>query len=274
MSIVIFQHPFIKPDLYIQTGADNINWTYTLNTQRYPTYGGEVVQILSCFIDTLTIQGTVARQQSRDTSSPRADAGMEDIYEYFLTYMQLASQGGTGTTAYSERYIKFLYPERGWYLAFQCQELPGYMLDRDTSAPTWQISGKVVELPALMTGMTLDDILAGGAGAGNGVGANVAAFQNVQDGVDLKQPDPASNPFNTPFPTGVKVNKQQQQLAQQALQGLGGQFGKIVQSWSNGDFSSVLGSTPTQFNTSGRGSISGGTNPIPTQAAGKKKKGK
>src|ERR1700756_4389028 len=116
MAVCIFHHHFISPDLYVQTGADNINWTYTLNTQRYPTYGGEVVQILSCFIDTLTIQGTVARQQSRDTSKPQSDAGMEDIYKWFLQYMQIASQGRKGTTAYSERYIKFTYPARGWSL--------------------------------------------------------------------------------------------------------------------------------------------------------------
>ncbi|HXQ39402.1 MAG TPA: hypothetical protein VN843_35710, partial [Anaerolineales bacterium] len=96
-------------------------------------------------------------------------------------------------------------------------------------------------------------------------------FQALQDGIDLTNPDPANNPFNSPFPTGVKVNKQQQILAQQALQSLGGQFGRIIQSWANGDFSSVLGSTPTQFDTSGRGSITGGPNPIPTQGAGKKR---
>src|ERR1700756_3668718 len=105
MAVCIFHHDFISPDLYVQTGADNINWTYTLNTQRYPTYGGEVVQILSCFIDTLTITGTLPRIQSRDQGAPRSDAGMEDIYQYFLQYMQIASQGGAGTTAYSERYL-------------------------------------------------------------------------------------------------------------------------------------------------------------------------
>jgi hypothetical protein len=273
MALVSFHHDFIPNDLYIQTGADNINWTYTLNTQRYPTYGGEVVQILSCFIDTLTIQGTVARQQSRDRGKPVSDAGMEDIYQWFLTYMQIASQGGKGTTAYSERYITFSYPERGWVLNFQCQELPGYALDRNTVAPTWQISGKVVEVPKLMSGMTLDDILAGGAGGGNGVGADVKAFQRIQDGIDLSQPDPANNPFNTAFPTGAKTSSQQQQLAQQALQNLGGQFGKIVQSWANGDFSSVLGSTPSQFNNPTFGPTPRSANPIPpTQAAGKKKK--
>lgn len=240
MAVIQFHHDYLPTDLYVQTGADSINWTYTLNTQRYPTYGGEVVQILSCFVDTLTITGTCERQWTGDFANP----GMEDIYRWFLGYMQVASQGGKGTVHYTERYITMLYLERGWVLDFQLQNLPGYMLDRDTPAPTWQIAGKVVE--QIGTGMSLDDILAGSAGMGNGVGADVTAFQNVQDGISLKYPDPSQSPFTSPF-QGKVTPAQIKTLQNSISQDLGSQFSKIVQSWGSGDYSSFLGAQPSQF---------------------------
>jgi hypothetical protein len=234
MPVLQFHHDFITEDLFVQTGADNINWTYGLNTQRYPTYGGEVVQILSCFVDTLTVQGSCERQLTGDYGNP----GMEDIYRWFLMYMQRASQGGKGTVTYTERYITMTYPERNWIVGFQLQNLPGYMLDRDTAAPTWQIAGKVVE--QIGTGMSLDDILAG-------AGADAVAFQKIQDGVSLKYPDPSQSPFTSPF-QGKVTPAQIKTLQDSVSKDLGNQFSKIVQAWSGGDYSSFLGAQPSQFN--------------------------
>src|SRR5687768_5528619 len=39
-----------------------VNWTYNLNTQTYPTYAGEVIQVLSVNIDKLTIQGQLGKE--------------------------------------------------------------------------------------------------------------------------------------------------------------------------------------------------------------------
>jgi hypothetical protein len=265
MTVVLqFHHDFIGQDLYVQTGADNINWTYTLNTQRYPTYGGEVVQILSCFVDTLTVQGTCERQMTGDYTNP----GMEDIYTWFLKYMQGASQGGAGTIAYTERYITMAYPARNWVVNIQLQSLPGYLLDRDTVAPTWQISGKVVE--EIGSGMSLDDILTGGGGFGNGVGADVQAFKNLQDGVSLKYPDPSQSPFTSPF-QGKVTPAQIKSLQDSISKDLGNQFSQIVQSWSNGDYSSFLGAQPSQFSNGAAVSPHNVNKPTVTHKAGKAK---
>src|SRR4051794_31156530 len=81
---LIFTHPNVRSGtpLTVTTGADMIRWTYTLNTANWPTYGGEVVQILSVAIDDVNIQGTC-----------RNYAEMENIYAYFLEFVQIATQG-------------------------------------------------------------------------------------------------------------------------------------------------------------------------------------
>lgn len=39
----------------------NVEWTYNVNTQVYDTYGGQVIQVLSVNIDTLTIDGQIGK---------------------------------------------------------------------------------------------------------------------------------------------------------------------------------------------------------------------
>lgn len=53
-----FYHPEVGY-LRVNTGADRMAWGYSLNTAVYPTYAGEVVQILSCYIDNLEITGSI-----------------------------------------------------------------------------------------------------------------------------------------------------------------------------------------------------------------------
>src|SRR5579884_427636 len=81
MPSVFFAHPQLGT-LSIDDGVDEIQWAYNLNTATFPTYGGEVIQILSVFIDDVTIGGTVATYHQ-----------MEAIYRFFAAYMQIATQG-------------------------------------------------------------------------------------------------------------------------------------------------------------------------------------
>lgn len=39
----------------------NVEWTYNVNTQVYDTYGGQVIQVLSVNIDSLTIDGQIGK---------------------------------------------------------------------------------------------------------------------------------------------------------------------------------------------------------------------
>lgn len=132
---IIFSHPNIGlPDLILDTNPDQIVWSYGLNTQNYQTFGGEVVQILSMFIDDMTIAGTVKSYKK-----------MEKIYEWFVAYMQLSTQGNR--QLYDTTPITFYYPARGWKFLLQPKAAPGFKYGTQVVAPTWSLKATVVESP-------------------------------------------------------------------------------------------------------------------------------
>src|ERR1019366_7215700 len=148
MPAVYFTHPVHQPgisigDLEIDTGIDDADWAYGLNTVTFPTYGGEVVQILSVYIDDLTLHGTLSTYRQ-----------MEAIYKYFARYIQIASQGtksvpGIGDSISGSAYnlwpITFSYPERNWFFKIIPLAVPGFRYGRDVVTPTWQIKAHVVD---------------------------------------------------------------------------------------------------------------------------------
>ena len=148
MAEIRFYHPNADPPtLSVQTGADKIEWSYGLNTQTIPTYGGEVVQILSAYVDDITISGTISSYQK-----------MEQIFKWFLTYFQVATQGNgvASDPRFVEKPVVMTYAERGWTVKFKPTSLPGYRLGTEVVAPTWQISGSVVEGDQEMNAATLE----------------------------------------------------------------------------------------------------------------------
>lgn len=135
---IIFSHAGL-PDLRLGVNPDQIVWSYGLNTQNYPTFGGEVVQILSMFIEDMTITGTVGSYRK-----------MEAIYQWFVAYMQTSTQGhgskGKGQ-AFDTTPVTFYYPRRGWKFLIQPKTAPGFRYGKDVVAPTWSIQAAVVESP-------------------------------------------------------------------------------------------------------------------------------
>ena len=81
---LLFHHELVNNGvpLVVTTGLDEIAWAYALNTATFPTYGGEVVQILSVYIDDMEVEGTV-----------RTYAEAEAIYSFFMKYFTIATQG-------------------------------------------------------------------------------------------------------------------------------------------------------------------------------------
>src|SRR3954471_4754865 len=100
MPAIIFKHPKVGNDLIITTGANEVSWSYNLNTVSYPTYGGEVVQVLSANIDQLSLTGEITSYQK-----------MEAIYEWFVKYFTVATQGGSEAN-YVETPVLMEYPHR------------------------------------------------------------------------------------------------------------------------------------------------------------------
>jgi hypothetical protein len=135
---LIFEHEQVG-GLSIWTGMDAIEWGYGLNTANFNTYAGEVIQILSVFIDDLTIEGTM-----------RTYAEVDAFYDFFLTYLQVATQGDRlnpirGQSSYNQKPMRFKYPHRGWEFEIIPTATPGLRYGREVVAPTWQLNAHVVD---------------------------------------------------------------------------------------------------------------------------------
>lgn len=98
------------------------SWGYTLGTSTYDTYGGRVMQVLSCKIDSLTISGTLRQPKGvnapaetsgylADSSSPYgAFENRFAVMEEFAEAMRqcIACQGETKVPS------RFCYPMLDW----------------------------------------------------------------------------------------------------------------------------------------------------------------
>jgi murein DD-endopeptidase MepM/ murein hydrolase activator NlpD len=117
--------------LTIKTGADEITWGYGLNTKRFPTYGGEVVQILSTYADQMTIKGTCRNYKE-----------LTEIYEYFKSYIFYTT--GIQDRERKQKYLLFEYPARNWKFVIMVADASGFRISRDVAAPEWQIKAEIV----------------------------------------------------------------------------------------------------------------------------------
>lgn len=135
---LLFSHELVNggEPLVVTTGADEIGWSYALNVAEFPTYGGEVVQILSVYIDDVTIEGTARQYED-----------VEEIYGFFMEYFTIATQGSTAASAnkYSQVPMIMEYAHRGWRFEIQPLEAPGFTYATETVAPRWQIKAHMVD---------------------------------------------------------------------------------------------------------------------------------
>lgn len=198
--------PCIQGDgsLMISTGANQIKWGYGLNTVTYPTYGGEVVQILSAYITDMDIGGDVQSYMQ-----------MEDIYIWFLVYMNTATQGPSdagqpGTSSYNEEPVSMWYPEREWTFKLRPKSLPGLRMARDVVAPTWAMTASIVEGDPEAEAFTLKGAMDG--------------LQEIQAGIGYTPDNPFSGPSTSDSPKQIVDS-----------------FQTIVKGYNSGDFSSLDG---------------------------------
>lgn len=228
MASLVFHHPNASVgDLTIENGIDNVQWAYGLNTATFPTYGGEVVQILSVYIDDLTMQGTVATYSQ-----------MEAIYSYFSRYMQIATQGSNphpaaGQSAYNMQPVTMTYATRGWTFDLIPKEAPGFRYSRDIVTPTWQLIAHVVD-----DSLNLDPIK--NAIKDSVVAGEMAEFAKLNGEISPNSGNPEINPFQT-------YNLGAQQGAA-SLQKYADYFNSLIPAYNNGDFSAItggLGSAPS-----------------------------
>jgi hypothetical protein len=244
---LIFSHTDLG-QLVIDNGLDDAEWTYGLNTQTFPTYGGEVVQILSVYIDDLKLSGTVTTY-----------AQMEAIYKYFVSYIQIATQG-TGQTitpdvlsgsAYNLWPVYLHYPAREWFFKIYPKNVPGFHYGWDVVAPTWQVDCFVVDdtpdLTAIKKGIEALHVTNNMTPTGDTEIApgDTAGLFTINGLISPLEGDPNKDPFET-YDAGATA-------AQQQIMQFADYYSSLIGPWSQGDLSSLaagIGSQPNNMPSS------------------------
>lgn len=219
MAAVTFTHPLIRAPLNISVNPDQVTWAYGLNTASTPTYGGEVVQILSVYFDDMTIAGTVSSYTE-----------LETIYSWFIAYMQYATQG-RNQPSYDQRPVTFSYPERQWRFDIWPKALPGFRYGRDVVAPTWTVVAAVTETSDGDSTSSLSDLIKQSATFDKSnsdlslFGKATADFGTTGDLQNNFWASPDSDPTRSPSQT---VSSWASQLAKQE----GDNFNKFLSSYN------------------------------------------
>ena len=210
--IVTFTHR--DDTLNIHTGLDNVSWGYGLNVQRYPTYGGEVVQVLSAYVDDLEVEGTLTNYQD-----------METTYKFFLTYIQRASAGGSR----DENPMTFTYPHRGWKFKIMVTEAPGYRKSRDLTVPNWRIRAHIADEEGDVE--TLSELIKTEAEIKRDI-ENPEENFGLQGRIGFTD----ENPFSDPWTDHGEVYKPGTYMDK-----ITDHFSKLLPSYLSGDFDAIFG---------------------------------
>lgn len=236
---LLFHHELVNggEPLVVTTGADEISWAYALNVAEFPTYGGEVVQILSVYIDDVIIEGT-ARQYVE----------VEEIYSFFMKYFTIATQGSTAASAdkYSQVPMIMEYTHRGWRFEIQPLDAPGFVYSTETVAPQWKIKAHVVDKTpdvSKLQNLVVQSLI------------NKEQF-SLKGVISPESGDPAQNPFIAP---GTFIgDKFVESTAKQAAEGvtkIGDYYNSLLPSYLNNTFfqdETAVGAKPN-FGNEGKG---------------------
>lgn len=228
--------------LTVEVKPDQISWSYGLNTANYPTYGGEVVQILSCYFDDLTVIGQVGTYED-----------IEIIYGWFIDYMQAATQGEAGKGSFDTSPVIMTYKPRGWKFRLYPKSLPGFKYGRDVVAPTWKLVAAIAEPGQAFKNAVYDRLPEIYRETGLTFGrATMAQFA-----------DPFDDPFSGPTDEAYKKDK-----LRGAYGELADTFNNLIPSYLEGDFEDLSASysKPTFLAGGVRDGKNTGTNRAKNQA--------
>jgi hypothetical protein len=235
MSRIFFEHQYVG-ELTIDNGLDQAEWSYNVNYVNFPTYGGEVVQILSVYIDDLTLGGTL-------TTYDQAEA----VYSYFAAYFQAATQGknpteGTGDvttgSSYNLQPVYFYYPERQWSFKLYPMSAPGFAYDVDNAVRTWSVTCHIIDdspdLDLIKSGIQALAVTQLVDGDG---GAQANTF-TINGNISPEYGNPDTDPFET-------YNQNQAALSAQ-VQNYADYYNSLLPAYSAGTFDSLTGITSSQ----------------------------
>lgn len=221
MPIIQFSHPKLRVPLVVDTGVNEITWSYNLNVQTYPTYAGEVVQILSAFIDNISVIGDI-----------RTYTDMERIYGWFLDYIQIATQGADpGGLSYQEDPVTMVYAERNWTIDIHPISLPGFRMATDVVVPQWQVQAAVAKQPAGDDLIMVSTIAQAEAILGKDTG-----FLTLSGNIGFDESNPFSDPAARPANTDGAMPTLNQEFT-----ALSDWYNSLVPAYLQKDFTSILG---------------------------------
>lgn len=230
-----FYHPEVGY-LRVNTGADRMAWGYSLNTAVYPTYAGEVVQILSCYIDNLEITGSI-----------QTYADLEEIYTYFLRYTQVATQGDpkrgriTGRSAFNQEPMDLWYHHRGWHFEIMPVSVPGFRRAREQTHPEWRIEAHVVDEEG--DADEIKDLILQEVEIKAAIGSKDQNFdENFGLTGQIKFLD--QNPFSDPFTDSTKESFDAQRS--KAFTQIADHYSKMIPAYLDGDFEALFGDLGSQ----------------------------
>jgi hypothetical protein len=235
MPAVFFSHPQLG-SIEIDDGVEDVRWAYNLNTVSFPTYGGEVVQILSVYIDDVAISGMVSTYHQA-----------EAIYRFFAAYMQIATQGrkpvpnikdSVSSTAYNLQPVTFTYPHRQWTFSVYPKTAAGFAYGGEIVAPLWQVTCHVIDntpdlalikegIKATVTAQGLPDEAHQGTFTLNG---------QISPG--------RGNPDTDPWQTFTLPNSQVQAI----IHRYGDFYNSLIPAYAQGDFSALIGAIGSKPN--------------------------
>lgn len=125
---VTFSHPKVG-SLVIDAGAESLSWEYGLNTVVKPTLGGEVVQILSAYVGSISISG-----------STRTNDELLAITNWFKRYMLVAA-GPDGNR--DQTPVTFRLASRQWSFDMWVTSTPPLEYRTDLIAAPWSVTGEI-----------------------------------------------------------------------------------------------------------------------------------
>lgn len=212
--------------LALRMNPNEVSWTYNLNTETFDTYGGQVVQVLSVNIDTLTISGQLGKEgpfgvyqvsgaQKDDRyegpvpkggfSTKYVDRqfdyqgetypGLHAMVEFFREYFALVSQGGDPQNPGQFVQVPMICSydggpsDQGRQWKITPTAFPDFRRALDNFAPEWRVQAQVIE-----------------ADAGIVANQKSAAIDRLQAAIGYKARNPFSDPLASPGSDTQTIN--------------------------------------------------------------------
>lgn len=237
MAEVIFEHKRLGRPLIIDTGMNEASWGYNMNVAKFSTYGGEVVQILSVYIDNMKIGGFV-----------RTYKKVERIYTFFMRYFSIATQGPSANASAENKFeqtpMVMRYPERGWTFHIQPLHAPAFEYSFETVAPKWELEAHIVD-----RGINAESLK---TYVGAAAAAELKKFGELKLSGELSpiSGDPANNPFIAPLTEFTKGETEKGEKIRfkprtdveklDNSEKLGDYYVSLLPSYLRGDFADVV----------------------------------